>query len=101
MLFLRLKQLLVLVVMLTRAQSWYRVVFLSMIIGGATGNIIDRIWFGKVIDFLDFHLGAWHWPSFNIGDIGIVLGAFMYILESRLAPHPTRDDDNDHEEEEW
>lgn len=55
---------------------------LSMIMGGALGNVIDRIIYGYVVDFLDFHYMYWHWPAFNFADIAIVLGAGLMILES-------------------
>ena len=58
---------------------------LSMIMGGALGNIIDRIIYGYVVDFLDFHYMYWHWPAFNFADIAIVLGAGLMILESFTA----------------
>lgn len=53
---------------------------LSMIIGGAAGNWIDRIRFGAVIDFLDFHVKALHWPAFNVADICISVGVGLLIL---------------------
>lgn len=56
--------------------------FLSLIIGGAIGNIIDRIIYGSVIDFLDFHLGRHHWPAFNIADSAIVIGVFILFFIS-------------------
>lgn len=55
---------------------------LSLIIGGAAGNLYDRITLGRVVDFLDFHLVALHWPAFNVADISICLGAFLLILVS-------------------
>ena len=54
----------------------------SLIIGGAVGNIIDRIIHQSVIDFLDFHLGRYHWPAFNIADSAIVLGVFVLLFIS-------------------
>ena len=56
--------------------------FLSLIIGGAIGNIIDRIVYGSVVDFLDFHLGKHHWPAFNIADSAIVIGVFVLFFSS-------------------
>lgn len=53
---------------------------LALIIGGALGNLIDRIRFGAVIDFLDFHIGGWHYPSFNVADICISIGVLLYIF---------------------
>ena len=56
--------------------------FLSLIVGGAIGNIIDRIVYGSVVDFLDFHLGRHHWPAFNIADSAIVIGVFVLFFIS-------------------
>lgn len=56
----------------------------SIITGGALGNIIDRIIHKSVIDFLDFHIGSYHWPAFNIADSAIVIGVFMIFLISYL-----------------
>ncbi|MDI9570365.1 MAG: signal peptidase II [Pseudomonadota bacterium] len=53
---------------------------LGMILSGALGNLIDRIRFGEVIDFLDFHIGANHWPAFNVADSAISCGAFVLFL---------------------
>ncbi len=55
---------------------------LALILGGALGNVIDRIRYGYVIDFLDFHLGAWHFPAFNVADSAITLGAALLIWDS-------------------
>ncbi len=55
---------------------------LILIIAGALGNIIDRIRFGAVIDFLDFHYGIYHWPAFNFADIFICIGVGFIILHS-------------------
>lgn len=55
---------------------------LGLILGGAIGNVIDRIAYGHVIDFLDFYVGTWHWPAFNIADSVITLGAAMLIWDS-------------------
>jgi signal peptidase II len=57
---------------------------LALILGGALGNVIDRLAYGHVIDFLDFHLSGWHWPAFNVADSGIVCGAALLILEELL-----------------
>ena len=54
---------------------------LSLILGGAVGNLIDRIAYGHVIDFLDFHLHAWHWPAFNVADGAITIGAALFVLD--------------------
>jgi signal peptidase II len=54
---------------------------LSLILGGAIGNLIDRLVYGHVIDFLDFHIGGWHWPAFNIADGAITIGAALFVLD--------------------
>jgi signal peptidase II len=54
---------------------------LALILGGAVGNLIDRLIYGHVIDFLDFYVKNWHWPAFNVADIAICLGAGLYILD--------------------
>lgn len=55
---------------------------LALIMGGALGNVIDRLLYGHVIDFLDVHAGNWHWPAFNVADSGITLGAALLILDA-------------------
>ena len=60
-------------------------VALGLIIGGALGNVADRIRFGAVYDFLDFHYRTWHWPAFNAADSFICIGAFLIILHSLLT----------------
>ncbi len=54
----------------------------SLVLGGALGNGVDRAMRGYVVDFLDFYWQDWHWPAFNIADIGIVCGAFLLVLSS-------------------
>ena len=55
---------------------------LALIIGGAIGNVIDRVRFGAVIDFFDLHAGGYHWPAFNIADAAIFCGVVMLIVEN-------------------
>ena len=54
-------------------------VALSLILGGALGNVLDRIMYGAVVDFIDFHYANWHWPAFNIADSAICIGAALII----------------------
>ena len=54
---------------------------LSLVMGGALGNVIDRFAYGAVVDFLDFHLMGWHWPAFNVADSAICLGAAFMLWE--------------------
>jgi len=55
---------------------------LALVLGGAVGNLIDRLAYGYVIDFLDVYVNSWHWPAFNIADSAIVLGVGIMLLES-------------------
>jgi signal peptidase II len=57
-------------------------VALSLVLGGAAGNLIDRVAYGYVIDFLDVYYKNWHWPAFNIADSAICIGVFLLLLES-------------------
>ena len=58
---------------------------IGLVLGGAVGNAIDRVNHGAVIDFLDFYLGAYHWPAFNLADAAIVIGVAAIILEGLFA----------------
>lgn len=53
---------------------------LALIMGGALGNLIDRLWLGMVIDFIDVHVAGWHWPAFNVADSAVCVGAVLYVL---------------------
>jgi len=57
-------------------------VALALILGGAVGNLIDRLAYGYVIDFLDVYYGTWHWPAFNIADSAITVGVMLMLAES-------------------
>jgi len=61
---------------------------LSLILGGALGNLWDRITLGHVVDFLDFYIGAYHWPAFNVADSAIFLGAMLLIIDSFRRKEP-------------
>ncbi|MDR0233769.1 MAG: signal peptidase II [Zoogloeaceae bacterium] len=58
---------------------------LALIMGGALGNAADRLAYGAVVDFLDFHLGGYSWPAFNLADTGITIGAALLVLDAWLA----------------
>lgn len=62
---------------------------IGLVMGGAVGNIIDRLRFGAVTDFLDFHLAGWHWPAFNLADTAITIGVALLILDG-LFDRPER-----------
>ena len=55
---------------------------LALILGGAVGNVIDRVLYGHVIDFLDLYVGTWHWPAFNVADSGITIGAALLVYDA-------------------
>lgn len=68
----------------------------SLILSGAIGNVIDRLVYGYVIDFLDFDLGFYRWPTFNIADSVIFIGAAMIILESLFeSKHKQKEEENE------
>lgn len=64
---------------LRRDDHWMRTAY-ALICGGAAGNLIDRLRFGEVVDFLDFYIGAYHWPAFNVADSAISIGAVMLLI---------------------
>jgi signal peptidase II len=61
---------------------------LALILGGAAGNGLDRIVSGRVTDFLDFYLGGYHWPAFNVADSSIVIGSGLLILDMLRTKRP-------------
>ena len=63
---------------------------LACILGGAVGNVIDRVRYGYVVDFLDFYWGTWHFPAFNIADSAISVGAACLILDELLSVRKTK-----------
>jgi len=58
----------------------------SFILGGALGNLYDRVTYGYVVDFLDFYIGQWHWPAFNVADSAIFIGATLMVIDMLLTP---------------
>lgn len=67
---------------LSRSFSRLQSVAIVMVIAGALGNVVDRMRFGAVIDFLDVHALGYHWPAFNIADSAICIGVFLLIIQS-------------------
>ncbi|MDI1275902.1 MULTISPECIES: signal peptidase II [Methylobacter] len=67
-------------------------VALALVLGGAVGNLIDRLAYGYVIDFLDVYYESWHWPAFNIADSAITLGVVLMLAESFGLVHPKEPD---------
>jgi signal peptidase II len=74
----------VLIYWLSRVDSSLLAVAIGLIIGGAIGNVIDRVRLGAVVDFLDFHVGLWHWPAFNVADSAICIGVAVMLLDGLL-----------------
>jgi len=74
-----------LTVWLVRADRVLLTGALGLIIGGAIGNVIDRLRFGAVFDFLDFHAFGWHWPAFNVADSAITVGVAVLFVDSLFA----------------
>lgn len=60
----------------------------GLIVGGAIGNMIDRLYLGAVVDFLDFHAFGWHWPAFNVADSAVVVGALCLIGDGLFQRRP-------------
>lgn len=77
---------LVLLVWLLRLprKEWLTALGLSMILGGAIGNLVDRIQLGYVVDFIDVYYGQWHYPAFNVADSAITCGVIMLLLDMLL-----------------
>ncbi|MBI4825649.1 MAG: signal peptidase II [Nitrospirae bacterium] len=67
------------IVYLTKIPKGLELVAISLILGGAVGNFIDRATIGEVVDFIDFYIGAWHWPAFNVADSALTVGITLFI----------------------
>jgi len=76
-----------LVCLLRRGGSRWFCCGLALILGGALGNLYDRLVIGEVVDFLLFHYGGWAWPAFNVADSAITCGAFALIVDSFTTRH--------------
>lgn len=75
--------------LLRKATGRYMAVACGMIVGGAFGNALDRLLYGGVVDFLDFHIAGYHWPAFNIADCAIVVGAVLVAADGLFGkPKP-------------
>jgi len=68
-------------VWLKRQPQPFLAVAVGLVAGGAIGNTVDRLRFGSVVDFLDFHLGGWHWYVFNVADSAVVVGVALIVLD--------------------
>lgn len=71
------------------AQRWLHIA-IALVIGGAIGNVWDRVVLGYVVDFIDVYAGRWHWPAFNVADSAITVGAVMLLRDAFRHPEPER-----------
>lgn len=71
-----------------KRHEWRMALGLSFIMGGALGNLIDRLRWGEVVDFLDFHAGSYHWPAFNVADSAITVGTIWLALSILFVRPP-------------
>lgn len=73
---------------LQKAEDKISIAAFSFVVAGALGNVLDRIRFGAVPDYLDFHAFGYHWPAFNFTDVAIVSGVFLLIFTNVVQPQP-------------
>ncbi|MGE0080889.1 MAG: signal peptidase II [Thiohalomonadaceae bacterium] len=71
------------------AERWLHIA-IALVIGGALGNLWDRLMLGYVVDFIDVYAGRWHWPAFNVADSAITVGAAMLLLDAFRHSEPVR-----------
>lgn len=67
-------------VYLSKIHQKLEFISLSLVLGGAVGNLLDRMQIGKVIDFIDFYVGSWHWPAFNVADSALTVGIVLFLI---------------------
>jgi len=64
---------------------------LALVLGGAIGNLVDRVRLGYVVDFIDVHVGGWHYPAFNVADSAITCGVILLLLDALLLSRTPRE----------
>ena len=79
-----------LVAWLARSEDRVSATALGLVLGGAIGNVIDRLRFGAVVDFIDLHAFGWHWYVFNVADSAIVCGVGLLLAHALMRPKPER-----------
>ena len=75
-----------LLIWLRKAENWAMAAGIGLVVGGAVGNVIDRVRLGAVVDFLEFHAAGWAWPAFNVADSAVVGGVGLLLLEGFFRP---------------
>ncbi|MCK5140398.1 MAG: signal peptidase II [Thermodesulfovibrionia bacterium] len=75
---------------LLKTRDKLEIISLSLVLGGATGNLIDRITISQVIDFIDFFINTWHWPAFNVADSALTIGIILFLF-ANIRQHRTKD----------
>ena len=75
---------------LLKTRDKLEIISLSLVLGGATGNLIDRITISQVIDFIDFFINTWHWPAFNVADSALTIGILLFLF-ANIRQHRTKD----------
>ena len=75
---------------LARARRWMVIAGLGLVLGGAIGNLVDRLIYGAVVDFVLLHAGRWHWPAFNLADSAITLGVIALLWDSLFGAQESR-----------
>lgn len=75
---------------LARAHRWLVIAGLGLVLGGAVGNLIDRLLYGAVVDFVLLHAGRWQWPAFNLADSAITLGVLALLWDSLFGAQESR-----------
>lgn len=74
-----------LLVWLSRVRETLLSIAIGLVVGGAAGNVVDRLWRGAVVDFLDFHVAGWHWFAFNLADAAICVGVGLMVIDGLLG----------------
>lgn len=77
----------------TPRNAWRQALALSLVLGGAIGNLVDRLYLGYVVDFIDVHYAGWHWPAFNIADAAITVGVALLVIDGLIPRRQKQDDD--------
>lgn len=77
----------------TPRNAWRQALALSLVLGGAIGNLVDRLYLGYVVDFIDVHYAGWHWPAFNIADAAITVGVALLVIDGLIPRRQKQDGD--------